>query len=42
MAENSGEGAAFVVVGAMTGAEVSATVGGMGLAFKGTAVGQGT
>lgn len=41
MADNSGEGAAFVAGGAATGAWVSTTVGGMGLAGGFGAVGIG-
>lgn len=38
---NCGEGAAFIAGGAVTGAVVSQTVGGMGLAAAGTAIGIG-
>jgi WD40 repeat protein len=41
MSQVSGEGAAFVGAGATAGAWVSVTVGGMGLAFSGTAVSLG-
>lgn len=37
-----GESTAFIAGGAATGAVVSQTVGGMGLAFAGTAIGIGT
>lgn len=41
MVQDSGKGAAFVAGGAAAGAWVSVAVGGMGLAFKGTAISLG-